>query len=120
MKCYRCSYELSDKDDVCPECGSKVVKLKNKKMKVERPPQDEFYGFAVGCLITKLLSGFLVFFSVLNLVFPWLLISFIFALVGLLKYKDRRNIKILIIDGILMLIEITLVIIFFKKILSLF
>ena len=87
MKCYRCNNELKDNEEFCPECGSKVVKLKNKRIIRKMDVKDEFYSFALSCLITKFLSVFLIFFSLLNLVFPWLLLSFIFALVGLLKYK---------------------------------
>ena len=120
MKCYRCNNELKDNEEFCPECGSKEKKKKNKRIIRKMDVKDEFYSFALSCLITKFLSVFLIFFSLLNLVFPWLLLSFIFALVGLLKYKDKRNVKILIIDGILMLIEIILILVFFKKIISLF
>ena len=120
MKCYRCNNELNDDDEVCSKCGSKVVKLKKKREVRDFNYSNEYYGFAISALITKIFSVLLAFISIINLLVPWLLLSLIFSLVGLIKYKDKRNIKIIIIDGILIVIEIILIIIFFEKISNLF
>lgn len=120
MKCYRCNNILDEDDIVCSKCGSKVVKLQNKKPKYKTNTKEEFYNFAVSLLVTKFFSLILAFFSLLNLVFPWLLLSITFALIGLFKFKDKRNIKIIVIDTIIIITEIVLLIIFYKKIFSLF
>ncbi len=120
MKCYRCNNEINDGDKVCSNCGSKVVKYSSKKKEVKRKIKSnvtsfDYYNFAVSLLITKLFSVLLAFISIINLVFPWLLLSLIFSLIGYFKYKDKREIKIIIIDSILIISEIVLLIIFFKK-----
>ncbi len=120
MKCYRCNYELEDSDEYCPKCKSKVVKLNKKKIKKNNNFMNDYYNFAVSCLITKSLSIILAFISIINLFFPWLLLSLGFSIIGLIKYNDKRNIKIIIIDSILIIIEILLFILFFKKIVNSF
>ena len=120
MKCYRCNNELKEDYIVCPKCGSKVIKL-NKKTKVKNTNYStDYYNFAVGCLITKSLSLFLAFLSLMNLFFPWTLTSLIFSLAGYIKYKDKRNIKIIIIDVVIIIVEVVLFILFFKKIINSF
>ena len=119
MKCYRCNNELNENDEKCSKCGSKVVKLNKRKINHSKDYSNDYYNFAVGCLITKCLSLFLAFISLMNLFFPWTLTSLIFSLVGLLKYKDKRNIKLIIISSIIIVSEIILFIVFFKKIINL-
>lgn len=106
MKCYRCNYELKETGEICPKCKSKVVKLNKKKIKKYKNPKDDYYTFAVSCLITKSLSIILAFISLINLFFPWLLISLVFSIIGLIKFNDKRNIKIIVIDIVLIIIEI--------------
>ena len=117
MKCYRCSHELSDTDEVCPSCGSKVVKLKNKKVEV-RDVKGDYYNFSVGLIITKLLSFLLMFLSYMYLLFPWTLISLIFSSIGLIKYKDKRHIKLIIIDAIIIIGEIIVIIYLYSSYVS--
>lgn len=123
MKCYRCNNEINNDEDICHKCGSKVVKYKAKeKVRVERV-NDENYGedyfnFALGCLITKVISIFIAFIFPLNLVIPWTLISLIFACVSKFKYKCNKSLIIMIVDIVLIVIEITIVILcilFIKK-----
>ncbi len=120
MKCYRCNNELKDEDKTCPNCGSKVIKLSKKKKVNDENYKYEFYSLSISALVTKCFSLLLAFISVFNLIFPWVLLSLIFALVGYFKYKDNRNFKLIIIDIILIVIEVALIIIFFKKFISLF
>ena len=120
MKCYRCNNELNDDDKECPKCGSKVIKLNKRKKVEDNSYKYEYFGLSISALITKLFSLLLSFLSVFNLIFPWLLLSLVFALVGYFKYKDKRNIKLIIIDLVLIIGEILLIIIFFKKFINLF
>ena len=119
MKCYRCNNELNDNDEYCSKCGSKVVKLNNKKI-VNKNYSNDYYYFALGCLVTKFISPLLAFISLFNLFFPWATLSLIFSLVGYLKYKDNRNIKLIIISSIIIFLELLIIILFFKKIINLF
>lgn len=123
MKCYRCNNELDDKDEVCPKCGSKVIRYKAKeKVRVEKVNDEnyglEYYNFALGCLITKAISIFIAFIFPINLIIPWTLISLIFACVSKFKYKYNKSLIIMIIDIVLIIIEIVifiLCILFIKK-----
>ncbi|MBR4178739.1 MAG: hypothetical protein IKR57_05290 [Bacilli bacterium] len=120
MKCYRCNNELNETDEVCSKCGSKVVKLNNKKKVVNKNYSNDYYYFAIGCLITKLISPLLAFISLFNLFFPWAIISLIFSLVGYIRYKDKRNIKLIIISSAIIIIQVLIIALFFKKIINLF
>lgn len=115
MKCYRCNNELNENDEKCSKCGSKVVKLNNKKV-VNKDYRNDYYYFAIGCLITKLISPFLAFISLINLIFPWAIISLVFSIVGLVKYKDRRNIKLIVIDSIIIFAELIIILLIAFKV----
>ncbi len=123
MKCYRCNNEINDNDEVCSKCGSKVIKYKAKeKVRVERVNNEnygeDYFNFALGCLITKVISIFIAFIFPLNLVIPWTLISLVFASISKFKYKYNKSLIIMIIDIVLIVIEITIIvlcILFIKK-----
>lgn len=125
MKCYRCNNELSDSDEYCSKCGSKVINYKAKeKVRVKKINDEnygkDYYNFALGCLITKALSIFIAFIFPINLIIPWTLISLIFACVSKFKYKYDKSLIIIIIDIIIIVIEIALLvlcILFIKKLL---
>ena len=116
MKCYRCNNELSDNDEVCSKCGSKVIKLNKKKNVVNKDYKEDYYRFSISCIITKFFSFILAFIAPTMLYIPWIIMSLIFSLVGLFKYKDKRNIKLIIIDAILLFLEVFIIIFILKKI----
>lgn len=118
MKCYRCNNILNENDEVCNKCGSMVIKYKSKeKVKVEKVKKNysnEYYNFSIGCIITRFISYFVFLIFPINIIIPWLLISLIFSLAGYFKFNDKRNLKIIIIDGVLIILEIVLFIIIYK------
>lgn len=119
MKCYRCNHELNDTDKYCSVCGSKVVRLNNKKVE-KRNVLDDYYWFSSGCIGAKFFAIILGIFYHSFLLWPWILIGLIFSLIGLIKYKDKRHIKLIIIDLIIIICEIALLICLYKKIVNLF
>ena len=125
MKCYRCNNELDGSEEVCPKCGSKVIKYKAKeKVRVEKVNNEnyglDYYRFALGCLITKALSIFIAIVFPLNLIIPWTLISLIFACVSKFKYKYDKSLIIMIIDIIIIVVEIVILILCILSIKKLF
>ena len=109
MKCYKCKEELNDNDTYCPNCGNKVIKLKRKKKTIVEDYRNDYYYFSISCIVTKVFSVVLMFISILNILFPWIVLSLIFSLFGLIKYNDKRNIKLIIIDIIILLCELIII-----------
>ena len=124
MKCYRCNNILNESDTVCSKCGSKVIKYtapkKEKTNKVKKDYSNEYYNFSIGCIITRFISYLVFLVFPINIIIPWLFISLIFSLVGYFKFNDKRNLKIIIIDGVLIILEIVLFIIIYKFVNNLF
>ena len=111
---YRCNNELSSEDNYCSKCGSKVIKYSSNNKKIvrkykSRTNKDDFFNFSLGCIITKFLSIFLVLLFPINIFIPWLLISIIFSLIGLIKFHDKRNIFLIVLDVIFIIIEILII-----------
>ena len=125
MKCYRCNNKLNEDDKVCSKCGSKVIRYKAKpktrtKNNKNENYNNEYYDFAIGCIITRFISYLLAFILPFNLIIPWLLMSFVFSIFGYVKYNDKKYIKLIIIDICLIVLELILFIVFFKFIINLF
>ena len=122
MKCYACNNIVDENDEKCSKCGAKVIRYSSSKrtnyVKDDYYYSSNYYSLAVSFLITKFISYLVAIIFPMNLVIPWTLISLIFAIIDYAKYKDRRAIKIIIIDSIIIIIEIALVIFLFTAIIN--
>lgn len=121
MKCYRCNNLLSDGDKVCSKCGSMVIRYSSTNKKVRRKIKQnineyDYSNVAISLIITKLLSFIFAFYSIINLFIPWLLLSLIFSVIGYKKYKSGNLLKLIIINILLIIIEIMIIFIVYKKI----
>lgn len=121
MKCYRCNNILSDGDKVCSKCGSMVIRYSSTNKKVRRKIKQnineyDYSNVAISLIITKLLSFIFAFYSIINLFIPWLLLSLIFSVIGYKKYKSGNLLKLIIINILLIIIEIMIIFIVYKKI----
>ena len=122
MKCYACNNIINENDEVCSKCGTKVIRYSssNKKeiIKDDYYYSNNYYSLSVSFLITKFISYLVAIIFPMNLVIPWTLLSLIFAIVDYAKYKDKKSIKIIIIDLIIIAVEIILLIAMFKAIVN--
>ena len=121
MKCYRCNNLLSDGDKVCSKCGSMVIRYSSTNKKVRRKIKQnineyDYSNVAISLIITKLLSFIFAFYSIINLFIPWLLLSLVFSVIGYKKYKSGNLLKLIIINILLIIIEIMIIFIVYKKI----
>ena len=122
MKCYGCNKEVDENEEYCPNCGSKVIRYSSTKkdtyVKDNYYYSSNYYSLAVSFLITKFISYLVAIIFPMNLIIPWTLLSLIIAIVDFVKYKDRRSIKIIIIDSIIIIIEFILLILLFTAIVN--
>jgi len=122
MKCYACNNEVNENDEKCSKCGAKVIRYSSSKktniVKDDYYYSSNYYSLSVSFLITKFISYLVAIIFPTNLVIPWTLLSIVFAIIDYCKFKDRRAIKIIIIDSIIIVIEIVLLIVMFKAIIN--
>ena len=122
MKCYACNNIVDENDEVCSKCGTKVIRYSSSKkkniIKDDYYFSNNYYSLAVSFLITKFISYLVAIIFPMNLVIPWTLLSLVFAIVDYVKFKDKREIKIIIIDSIIIIIEIMLLIFLFTAIIN--
>lgn len=122
MKCYACNNEVNESDETCSKCGAKVIRYSSTKkeniVKSDYYYSSNYYSLSVSFLITKFISYLVAIIFPGNLVVPWTLLSLVFAIIDYVKYKDRRVIKIIIIDSIIILVQLVLLILMFKAIME--
>jgi hypothetical protein len=98
-----------------------VIRYSSTNKKVRRKIKQnineyDYSNVAISLIITKLLSFIFAFYSIINLFIPWLLLSLIFSVIGYKKYKSGNLLKLIIINILLIIIEIMIIFIVYKKI----